>query len=165
MFSLTVLSAITCKYPDLQRSNIRSNGAGPSTGGHHQYTWIQQTSLHQTAWRQLLCVPRSFTQQIWALHRVGVHIFNTTTICYFGWGTLDHSSVSFLAGKMIEALQQNELPKVLDITPVDILCVKVAGLCHDLGEHYLGLCIWRKWNILQDMDHTPICSRHGSSSH
>ena len=45
-------------------------------------------------------------------------------------------SVSFLAGKLIEALQQKTPHDVVQITDVDVLCVKVAGLCHDLGEHY-----------------------------
>ncbi|KAL5475489.1 hypothetical protein EMCRGX_G025309 [Ephydatia muelleri] len=42
--------------------------------------------------------------------------------------------VSFLAGKLIEALQQKTPHDVVQITDVDVLCVKVAGLCHDLGH-------------------------------
>ena len=40
--------------------------------------------------------------------------------------------VSYLAGKLVETLQRKQ-PE-LGITYVDVLCVKIAGLCHDLGK-------------------------------
>ena len=38
----------------------------------------------------------------------------------------------YLAGELCRGLKQRQ-PKLL-ITEIDILCVEVAGLCHDLGE-------------------------------
>ena len=40
-------------------------------------------------------------------------------------------SVGYLAGEMVETLQRKQ-PE-LHITEKDVLCVKLAGLCHDLG--------------------------------
>lgn len=45
----------------------------------------------------------------------------------------EHSlGVSYLAGELAKTLQTNQ--KKLDITDEDILCVQIAGLCHDLGH-------------------------------
>ena len=41
-------------------------------------------------------------------------------------------SVSYLAGEFVENLQRRQ--KELEITDVDVLCIKIAGLCHDLGH-------------------------------
>ena len=41
-------------------------------------------------------------------------------------------SVGYLAGELVETLQRKQ-PE-LGINEKDVLCVKVAGLCHDLGE-------------------------------
>ena len=43
-----------------------------------------------------------------------------------------HISVCHIAGEFVELLQKKQ-PE-LGITGVDVLCVKMAGLCHDLGE-------------------------------
>lgn len=40
--------------------------------------------------------------------------------------------VAYLAGELVRTLQQNQ--EDLKITERHILCVQIAGLCHDLGE-------------------------------
>lgn len=40
--------------------------------------------------------------------------------------------VGHLAGELVETLQRKQ-PE-LDITDEEVLCVKLAGLCHDLGQ-------------------------------
>ncbi|XP_008291876.1 deoxynucleoside triphosphate triphosphohydrolase SAMHD1-like [Stegastes partitus] len=45
----------------------------------------------------------------------------------------EHSiGVGYLAGQLAQALRTKQ--EDLDITPEDILCVQIAGLCHDLGH-------------------------------
>ena len=43
-----------------------------------------------------------------------------------------HFRVCHLAGELVETLQRNQ--SQLNITHEDVLCVKMAGLCHDLGH-------------------------------
>ena len=50
-------------------------------------------------------------------------------------------SVCHIAGEFIERLKEQistsddeELKKEAEITPGDALCVKIAALCHDLGQ-------------------------------
>ena len=72
-------------------------------------------------------------------------------------------SVCYLAGEFIERLQQRQ-PE-LNITESDILCIKLAALCHDLGHGpfshvFDGLFIPklnlpRKWKVLL-LDNTII---------
>ena len=47
-------------------------------------------------------------------------------------------SVCHIAGEFVEILQRKQ-PE-LGITEVDVLCVKMAGLCHDLGEGVKHTC-------------------------
>ena len=44
---------------------------------------------------------------------------------------LQFISVSYIAGKMVETLREKQ-PE-LGITDEEVLCVQIAGLCHDLG--------------------------------
>lgn len=39
--------------------------------------------------------------------------------------------VSYLAGTYVRFLQSQQ--PALNITPTEVLCVEIAGLCHDLG--------------------------------
>jgi len=48
--------------------------------------------------------------------------------------------VCHVAGKLVETLQRKQ-PE-LEITNKDVLCVKIAGLCHDLGIKWvISICI------------------------
>ena len=55
---------------------------------------------------------------------------------------------------MVETLNEKQ-PK-LDITPQEVLCVKIAGLCHDLGIYmlpsrlYLCTCKWTLVALVHD---------------
>ena len=40
--------------------------------------------------------------------------------------------VAYLAGKLVEKIRAKQ-DSSLGITDRDVLCVKIAGLCHDLG--------------------------------
>ena len=50
---------------------------------------------------------------------------------------LNTHRVGYLAGEMVETLQRKQ--EELGITAVDVLCVKLAGLCHDLGQYITTL--------------------------
>ncbi|XP_078367264.1 deoxynucleoside triphosphate triphosphohydrolase SAMHD1-like isoform X2 [Oculina patagonica] len=58
--------------------------------------------------------------------------------CYFVYPSASHNrfehciGTSYLAGKLVKKLQKRQ-PN-LGITDEDVLCVQIAGLCHDLGH-------------------------------
>ena len=55
------------------------------------------------------------------------------------YALLHVSRVGYLAGELVETLHRKQ-PE-LCISDQDILCVKIAGLCHDLGkEMYINDC-------------------------
>jgi hypothetical protein len=66
--------------------------------------------------------------------------------------------VCYLAGVLVERLQSKQ-PE-LRITEQDILCVKIAGLCHDLGRQLLlpviltAMCCCWQANVI---DNSPQC--------
>lgn len=70
------------------------------------------------------------------------------------------ASVAHLAGKLIESLQKEhqndkELMDLMDKQTV--LCVKIAGLCHDLGEKISSLHAYTyEWLLSPNIGHGPL---------
>ncbi|XP_060586183.1 deoxynucleoside triphosphate triphosphohydrolase SAMHD1-like, partial [Ruditapes philippinarum] len=81
------------------------------------------------------------------LHPVCVRIINTPQFhrlrhikqigtCYYVYPTACHNrfehsiGVCYLAGKLVRKLKERQPDE--NITDIDILCVEIAGLCHDL---------------------------------
>ena len=83
--------------------------------------------------REILCVSWCFSQPVWAFHWVSSTFLATSCVffCSVSWWTDLSYSVSYLAGEFLRVLSSNQPD--LDISPIDILCVQIAGLCHDLG--------------------------------
>lgn len=76
---------------------------------------------------------------------VSIHnmpIFHSHTRTYIN--TLFFNRVAYLAGELLTILSEKQ-PE-LDISKRDILCVQIAGLCHDLGEAIMEkeflMCVW-----------------------
>ena len=51
--------------------------------------------------------------------------------------------MSYLAGEFVESLQRCQ--KELNITDEDVLCIKIAGLCHDLGHGPFSHLFYRQF--------------------
>eukprot|EP00126_Sphaerothecum_destruens_P012451 Sdes_comp21344_c0_seq1m19985 len=79
--------------------------------------------------------------------------------CSYVYPTATHSrfehslGVAHLAGLVLEGLQSRQ-PE-LNISEIDVLCVRIAGLCHDLGHgplshmfesQFLAKISAKKWN-------------------
>ena len=64
--------------------------------------------------------------------------------------------MAHLAGKLVEKIRAKQ-GSSLEITDRDVLCVKIAGLCHDLGRSlaivktnqiFMHLLFHRSWPLL-----------------
>lgn len=130
--------------PGVQRPHPRPHRAAPPAGPVHRHASVPEASPHQAAGRNVPGLPRGFPQPLRALSRVSVFALFTPS------ASLDHGPqgrffqswckhivfvwcrVGYLAGCLVKAL--NERQPELFITKQDMLCVQIAGLCHDLGE-------------------------------
>ena len=53
----------------------------------------------------------------------------------------EHSlGVMKLSGKLVKMIMKNQ--KKLDVTKMDVLCVMLAGLCHDLGHGEIKIQVY-----------------------
>jgi hypothetical protein len=89
--------------------------------------------IHHNIWMENLCLQIIDSPQFQRLHglkQLGTcfYIFPGATHTRF-----EHSlGVAHLAERMVKGLMEKQ--KELGITAQDVLCVKIAGLCHDLGH-------------------------------
>ncbi|XP_045135968.1 deoxynucleoside triphosphate triphosphohydrolase SAMHD1-like isoform X3 [Portunus trituberculatus] len=97
----------------------------------HQKTF--QDAVHGAITLHPLCVKVIDTPQFQRLRFI-----KALGTCYFVFPAATHNrfehclGVCYLAGQLVCALQSRQ-PE-LDISEADILCVQLAGLCHDLGH-------------------------------
>ncbi|XP_078356176.1 deoxynucleoside triphosphate triphosphohydrolase SAMHD1-like isoform X2 [Oculina patagonica] len=90
-------------------------------------------SVHGHIELPLLCVKIIDTPQFQRLRNI-----KQLGGCYFVYPSASHNrfehsiGTSYLAGKLVKKLQKRQPD--LGITKEDILCVQIAGLCHDLGH-------------------------------
>lgn len=106
------------------------------------HTSVSETMKHQVTWRGLFCFPWSISQSLWVFtwvfirySAVGYLLIHTSIELLKQCNSVVHTlcyRVAYLAGQFAEALSAKQ-PE-LNITPEDILCVQIAGLCHDLGN-------------------------------
>lgn len=94
---------------------------------------VFQDSVHGAITLHPLCVSVIDTPQFQRLRFI-----KTVGSCYYVFPAAAHNrfehslGVCFLAGQLVHALQSRQ-PE-LDISDKDILCVQLAGLCHDIGH-------------------------------
>jgi len=119
---------------------IAHNGAHPalfSPGRDRKYSKEQESTfndpIHGNITMDGLCLKIIDTKEFQRLRKLMQ--LGTCSYVYYGatHTRFEHSiGVSHFAGKVARNLQQAQ--PALNITEEDILCVKVAGLCHDLGH-------------------------------
>ncbi|KAG8131882.1 putative SAM domain and HD domain-containing protein [Naja naja] len=72
----------------------------------------------------------------------------------------EHSlGVSHLAGRLVQALQERQ-PE-LNIDQRDILCVQIAGLCHDLGKQHEQASIQMFEHLIDSNNLKPDMEKYG----
>lgn len=116
--------------------------ASASTRSLHRITSIKPQSAHEKIFNCLVHGPIKLEeaclriidtpafQRLHSLKQLGTsdYVFRGATHTRF-----EHSiGVAHLAEKVASRLRENQ--SLLNITAVDVLCVKIAGLCHDLGH-------------------------------
>ncbi|XP_023931442.1 deoxynucleoside triphosphate triphosphohydrolase SAMHD1-like [Lingula anatina] len=129
---LTILQIIKHLQGKREEEEAQSNGFGTSL---HLHLKVFNDPIHGHIELHPLCVRIIDTPQFQRLRYLkqlggAYYVFPGATHNRF-----EHSiGVCYLAGRLVRELKDRQ-PE-LKITEQDILCVQIAGLCHDLGELY-----------------------------
>ncbi|XP_071817090.1 deoxynucleoside triphosphate triphosphohydrolase SAMHD1-like isoform X2 [Apostichopus japonicus] len=137
---LKVKKRLRLKYTlhvDLSTDNVPSSPERPDSGTDDdqllQGTKVFNDSVHGHIEMHPLLVSIIDTPEFQRLRFI-----KQLGMCYFVYPGASHNrfehslGVSYLAGELARTLQSKQ--KNLKITKEDILCVEIAGLCHDLGH-------------------------------